>query len=395
MGPFFSKKILSIHQHSLTLSIRLQMIGSILLGAGFMQSVFLGLYFYRQENTGRQFSRDLGYFFFFLSLVMVSNLVYFSGNLFEFPHLIKTGYLFGFSIAPFFSFAVTRYFGIPKEKQFWFGLFLLVPILFFVFHIPFFLSSGEDKIRSLTNIPQNEIFSESNQFQMMTLAFSLVVFFRTYYRFRLVLEEFSEDFYWEGKLFSRYVLTLIFWLFLCILFCIFFPGRTSESISNLGFSIWVLGFAWHRIYLDQKQNDTNQSFEKNQIITKYQKSYLAEERLNELGKNLENLLNNKELILDGDLNLSKISEILGLSPHTTSQVCNRYYGQGLIEVIRNKRIKFAKKALTESNLPVLRIGFDVGFNSKNAFIRAFKDLTNLTPSDYRKKFSTEPKEREL
>ncbi|WP_408611565.1 helix-turn-helix domain-containing protein [Leptospira abararensis] len=39
------------------------------------------------------------------------------------------------------------------------------------------------------------------------------------------------------------------------------------------------------------------------------------------------------------------------------------------------------------------MGFDVGFNSKNTFIRAFKELTNLTPSDYRKKFSTEPKER--
>lgn len=326
---------------------------------------------------------------------MLCNLVYFSGNLNEFPHLIKTGYLFGFSIAPFFSFAVTRYFGIPKENRVWFGLFLLVPISFFCVSLfPFFFSSGEDKIRSLANIPQNEIFSDSNQFQMMTLAFSLVVFSRTYYRFRLVLEEFSEDFYWEGKLFYRYVLILIFWLFLCILFCIFFPGRTSESISNLGFSVWVLGFAWHRIYLDQKQNEINQSSEKNQTTTKYQKSYLSEERLNELGKNLENLLNDKNLILDGDLSLSKISEILGLSPHTTSQVCNRYFGQSLIEIIRNKRIQFAKKALTESNLPILRIGFDVGFNSKNAFIRAFKELTNLTPSNYRKKFSTEPKERD-
>ncbi|WP_244290330.1 helix-turn-helix domain-containing protein [Leptospira bourretii] len=35
---------------------------------------------------------------------------------------------------------------------------------------------------------------------------------------------------------------------------------------------------------------------------------------------------------------------------------------------------------------MLRVGFDVGFNSKNAFIRAFKDLTNLTPSEFRKKY---------
>ncbi|MGV3664722.1 MAG: helix-turn-helix domain-containing protein [Leptospira bouyouniensis] len=31
----------------------------------------------------------------------------------------------------------------------------------------------------------------------------------------------------------------------------------------------------------------------------------------------------------------------------------------------------------------MRIGFDIGFNSKNSFIRAFKESTKLTPSEYR------------
>ncbi|EKJ87699.1 AraC-like DNA-binding protein [Leptospira meyeri] len=361
------------------------MIGSILLGAGFMQSVFLGLYFHRQEIVGRKFSRDLGYFFFFLSLIMICNLVYFLGKLNEFPHLIKVGYLFGFCIAPFFSFAVTRYFGIPKENRIWSGMFLLVPILFFLIHIPFFLLSGDDKILSLKNNPQNGILSEVNLFQMMTLFFSLIVFLRAYYRFRLLLGEFSNGFLREEKLFSSYVLVLVIWLSLCILFCIFFPGKISESISNIGFSVWVLGFAWHRIYLDQKEMNTDQILYPNQNTIKYQKSYLSDQKLNELGKHLESLLTEKELILEGDLTLPKISDIMGLSSHITSQVCNRYFGQSLIEIIRQKRIEFAKKALIESDTPILRVGFDVGFNSKNAFIRAFKDLTKLTPSEFRKK----------
>lgn len=360
------------------------MIGTILLSAGFIQSVFLGLYFYREANTGRKFSRDLSYFFFFLSLIMICNLIYFSGNLFEFPHLIKLGYLFGFCISPFFSFAVTRYFGIPKENRIWFGMFLFVPVSFLLIHIPFFLLSGENKILSLRNNPQNQILSESNLFQMMTLFFSLIVFLRTYYRFRLVFGEFSDDFLREEKLFSRYILILVFWLLLCMLFCVLFPGQISETISNIGFSFWILGFAWHRIYLDQKGKDNHQILRSNQ--NKYQKSYLSDQKLSELGKHLENLLNEKELILEGELTLPKISEILGLSSHITSQVCNRYFGQSLIEIIRQKRIEFAKKVLIESDTPILRVGFDVGFNSKNAFIRAFKDLTNLTPSEFRKKY---------
>ncbi|WP_244247396.1 helix-turn-helix domain-containing protein [Leptospira montravelensis] len=35
---------------------------------------------------------------------------------------------------------------------------------------------------------------------------------------------------------------------------------------------------------------------------------------------------------------------------------------------------------------MLRVGFNVGFNSKNSFIRAFKELTKLTPTEYRKKY---------
>ncbi|WP_244944121.1 helix-turn-helix domain-containing protein [Leptospira meyeri] len=364
------------------------MIGSILLGAGFMQSVFLGLYFHRQEIVGRKFSRDLGYFFFFLSLIMICNLVYFLGKLNEFPHLIKVGYLFGFCIAPFFSFVVTRYFGIPKENRIWSGMFLLVPILFFLIHIPFFLLSGDAKILSLQNNPQNGILSESNLFQMMTLFFSLIVFLRAYYRFRLLLGEFSNGFLREEKLFSCYVLVLVIWLSLCILFCIFSPGKISESISNIGFSVWILGFAWHRIYLDQKEMNTDQILYPNQNTIKYQMSYLSDQKLNELGKHLESLLTEKELILEGDLTLPKISAIMALSSHITSQVCNRYFGQSLIEIIRHKRIDFAKKALIESDTPILRVGFDVGFNSKNAFIRAFKDLTKLTPSLVSKKTQT-------
>ncbi|MCG6153399.1 helix-turn-helix transcriptional regulator [Leptospira bandrabouensis] len=364
------------------------MIGTILLGAGFIQSVFLGLYFYREENKGRKFSRDLGFLFFFLSIIMICNLVYFSGNLNEFPHLIKLGYGFGFSIAPFFSFAVTRYFGIPKENRIWFGLFLLVPILFFIFHIPFFLLNGEKKLLFLKNTLPIEVFSESNLLQMMTLFFSLIVFMRTRFRFQLVLSEFPKDFLREGKLFSQYILLLVFWLFLCILLCIFIPGQISESISNIGFSVWILGFAWHRIYLDQKEDENHQIFSSNQNTNKYQKSYLSDQKLTELGKQFDVLLNDKNTISDGDLTLNKISEILGVSSHTTSQVCNRYYGQSLIEIIREKRITLAKIALLESETPVLRIGFDIGFNSKNAFNRAFKELTQLTPSEYRRKYKS-------
>ncbi|MCW7463695.1 helix-turn-helix domain-containing protein [Leptospira limi] len=360
------------------------MIGSILLSAGFIQSLFLGLYFFFQGKHKRQYSLYLSFFFFFLSLTMACNLIYFSGNLNEFPHLIKLGYFFGFCIAPLFSFIITRYFVIPKESIYWEGFTLVVPLLFLVYEAPFFLLSGEDKFLSLTKMQSNEIFSETNLFQIFILFFSFVVFLRTYIRFRLEMGQFAKDLYWEGKIFENYLLLLLIWLCFCILFCIILPGKTSESISNLGFSIWILGFAWHRVYLDKKESHDLPNHQSEEV--KYQKSYLPEIQMMELGKQLENILEDKEFLFDGDLNLTLIASNLGISTHSTSQVCNRYFGKSLIEIIQEKRIEHAKDALKNSDDTILRIGFAVGFNSKNSFIRVFKELTQLTPSEYRKKY---------
>ncbi|TMN91716.1 hypothetical protein CWB72_06330 [Pseudoalteromonas phenolica] len=52
--------------------------------------------------------------------------------------------------------------------------------------------------------------------------------------------------------------------------------------------------------------------------------------------------------------------------------------------MNHKRILAAKKLLIESELTVLDIAMQVGFNSKSAFYSAFKKHTQLTPSSYKK-----------
>lgn len=357
------------------------MLGSILISAGLIQSIFLGFYFGLQEKSKNISSRYLGFFFLFLAMFMACNLVYFTGNIIEYPHLMKVGYLFGFCIAPSFSVSVVRYFGIPKEKAIWNPIYLIVPIQFLLYETPFYLSNAEDKIKILSDIATNDFFSELNIIQMMILGYSFCIFLRLYFRFQIEMKHFAKDIHWEGKIFYQYLLYLIIWLLFCILVCVILPGKISETISNLGISIWILGFAWHRIYLDK--NIMNHLQIQKQDPSKYQKSYIPEKQMLELGKHLETIVNNKDYLFNGDLNLANIANTLGLSNHSTSQVCNRFFGKSLIDVIQEKRIEHAKIALLDTKKTVLRIGFDVGFNSKNSFIRAFKEVTKLTPTEYR------------
>lgn len=51
------------------------------------------------------------------------------------------------------------------------------------------------------------------------------------------------------------------------------------------------------------------------------------------------------------------------------------------------RIEHAKRLLEEKNLPIIDVGGECGFNTPSQFIRAFKQLTGMTPSVYRDTFA--------
>ncbi|TGL56548.1 AraC family transcriptional regulator [Leptospira ognonensis] len=357
------------------------MIGSIILSSGAVQSILLALYFYNKAKSGRQLSLYLGHFFVHFTCIMLLNLAYFTGTVKEFPHIIKAGYVLGVFSAPLFYYAVVRYFGIPKERKFWLSICLLPSIILFFYCIPFFLQPAEYKLHYIAIVAKGELTSEASLLQIFTMVTNLFIFVRVHLRFREISKDFSKSADPEIAIFGRYTVVLVIWLFLSTLLAILFPGKVSEGITNIGFSFWILGFAWHRVYKDQIQIDTSE------IVSddpKYQKSFLKEDKLQELGIKLEQILRNEELILDSELNLRKLADLLGVSVHLTSQVMNRYFNQGFIEIIRTRRIEIAKRLLSSSDLPILRIGYEVGFNSKNAFIRAFKEIESIPPSEYRR-----------
>ena len=47
------------------------------------------------------------------------------------------------------------------------------------------------------------------------------------------------------------------------------------------------------------------------------------------------------------------------------------------------RIEYSKRLLEEKQLPIIDVGCECGFNTPSQFIRAFKGLTGMTPSEYR------------
>ena len=119
---------------------------------------------------------------------------------------------------------------------------------------------------------------------------------------------------------------------------------------------------------------------------KYEKSRLNEELSNELKNELLNLFYKEKVYKVSDISLKKLSERLGTDRHSTSQVINEHFKMNFFTLINMFRIKEAQDIFNNDesgDLSIIDVAYDVGYNNKVTFNKAFKKETNLTPSQYR------------
>jgi AraC-like DNA-binding protein len=80
-----------------------------------------------------------------------------------------------------------------------------------------------------------------------------------------------------------------------------------------------------------------------------------------------------------------LSQQLGTTRHNTSQVINEHFDMNFFELVNTYRIKEAQEMLQDdknSNLTIIQIAYEVGFNNKVTFNKSFKKQLSLTPSQY-------------
>jgi len=82
-----------------------------------------------------------------------------------------------------------------------------------------------------------------------------------------------------------------------------------------------------------------------------------------------------------------VHEVAAASHYSTyhfSRIFKALVGDTPKEYLRKRRLTVAAKRLLSENIALLELAFDCQFDSQEAFTRAFKDLFNITPAQYRK-----------
>lgn len=125
-------------------------------------------------------------------------------------------------------------------------------------------------------------------------------------------------------------------------------------------------------------------------IVETKRKLISSDKLEEIKKKLTALMEDKKPYLESDLNLVKLADLLEVTPHQLSYVINTGFNENFFEFINKYRVKRAQELLmvnNSSNLSILGVAFESGFNSKTSFNTTFKKITNQTPSEFKKRSS--------
>ncbi len=109
--------------------------------------------------------------------------------------------------------------------------------------------------------------------------------------------------------------------------------------------------------------------------------------LNEFETLLVNSFSNPELEKNGLPTVQSMAEKLFVSPNYLTSVLKHLTGQNTQQHIQNSTIKKAKEELTITNFSVSEIAYKLGFEYPSSFTKLFKNKTDMTPSEFRRRFN--------
>ena len=189
----------------------------------------------------------------------------------------------------------------------------------------------------------------------------LIVWFKNILRFYLVF-------------LVVYALSALSWLKMIPQFFAMYPLLLSTNLMILymAYTAYIKPDIFSRSYLFKEG-----------AFFKYKKSGLTDGYSEELRNQLQKLFEHDKIYRNSNLSLENLSEELGTTRHNVSQVINEHFEMNFFQFVNKYRIKEAVHMFEESNykdLKIINIAYDVGFNNKVTFNKAFKAEMHMTPT---------------
>ena len=198
---------------------------------------------------------------------------------------------------------------------------------------------------------------------------------------------------WQKNL---YVIHILYVLTYAAYGVLIINGYTSNSwlydISTASMALMVL-YVGYSANIQPDVFNGAYSYSSNKLFPKYRKSGLTPSLSLELKENLVHLFVEDKIYKENTINLDMVADRLNTTRHNASQIINEHFNVSFHEFVNMYRIKEAKELLSHEGsqkLNIINIAYEVGYNNKVTFNKAFKKDTNLTPTQYQRTVTESP-----
>ena len=310
---------------------------------------------------------------------------------FRFPHsyLMSTSFSFLYGPLLYFYFKrITQQYVFKKTDL----LHLIPTIGLFIYLLPVYLLSGSEKLNIMLERVSNGFNPQDSPDLVLLVVLKLIslIAYGHFIRELYLTSKKSKNINKANKLWQRniYVIHVSYIVSYAVYGILISYNITYGIVYNLQ----VICMALMVMYIGYSANVQPSVFSGiltigDKLFFKYKKSGLTPSLSMELKESLIDLLENKKIYKENDINLEVLANRLNTTRHNASQVINEHFDLNFHELINKYRINEAKSIFNldhQKNLNIIDVAYEVGYNNKVTFNKAFKKDTNLTPSEYQR-----------
>lgn len=324
------------------------------------------------------------------ALYTINICLYLSNLHYQFPHTLYYTISFNFLFGPLLYFYFKR---LTEQHRFRLkdGLHLLPAIIVLLYFTKYYILPKDEKLHLLMN--HSEVDDPMLTIVVISKILSFIIYgflcYRIYKRlYKANISNVSSIVKWIRNLMILYFAYVLSHLLHIVMIFGWVSYDFAINLQIVSMSVMMI-YVGYMAYIQP-----NIFFGKKFLNAyKYQKSGMTESFSEDLKEELLQLLYNDKIYLMNEINLEILSDKLGTTRHNTSQVINEHFNMNFFSLINKFRIEEAQKILKDnylnSSLNIIDVAYDVGYNNKVTFNKAFKDCTRLTPTQYLKLVQTQ------
>jgi AraC-like DNA-binding protein len=178
--------------------------------------------------------------------------------------------------------------------------------------------------------------------------------------------------------FLAYLITFIFWVIILVNKGYFMYLADYSKTMILSALVYFIAYKYT---LDPEMVSPD-------FLKKYNnQTAISKQSSDEFIEKIKQLMEQENLYLNPNLDINTLAKTLDIPAYQCSRLINDKFDKGFFDFVNMYRIQEIKRRLTDSSFhhfSILGIALQTGFNSKSSFNAAFKKVTGMTPSDYKK-----------